>query len=102
MIEATIATSAPTTVWLTDRQVSQETMKARICQMAIDGRTPKEIAAVTGWLPASVSSRLARARAAGMEIPLCPPGRPRSRSPVKGQREERCGRRTRDAWSASG
>jgi hypothetical protein len=82
MIEATIGSPVPTKVWLTDRQVSRETMKARICQMAINGRTPKEIAAATGWLAASVSSRLARARAAGMEIPLCPPGRPRTRSPV--------------------
>jgi hypothetical protein len=82
MIEATIGSRVPTKVWLTEEQVAGGTVKARICQMAIDGRTPKEIAAATGWLAASVSSKLSRARAAGMEIPLCPPGRPRTKSPV--------------------
>jgi hypothetical protein len=82
MIEATIGSPVPTKVWLTEYQADHGMMKTRIVQMAISGMTPTQIAAVTGWLPASVSSRLSRARAAGMEIPLCPPGRPRSRSPV--------------------
>jgi hypothetical protein len=81
MIEATITGSAvPTTAWLTEYQADHGLIKTRICQMAIDGRTPKEIAAAIGWLPASVTSRFARARRAGMEIHRCPPGRLRTRS----------------------
>jgi hypothetical protein len=75
MIVATISGSAvPTTVWLTEYQADHGMMKTRIVQMAISGMMPTQIAAVTGWLPASVSSRLSRARAAGMKSLFVPQG----------------------------